>query len=126
VAGVAVELAATHSVEHNLGLASEPYQQGMAGRLLRLARLCNAAGALGALAGRRSRVLSALSGAALIARSLAGRVGVFEAGVASTKDPKYVVEPQRQRISERQRLLERQRTTSVTPARGATSSPMTG
>ncbi|MFG2041168.1 NrfD/PsrC family molybdoenzyme membrane anchor subunit [Dactylosporangium sp. NPDC048998] len=95
VAGVALEVAATHRIETGLGLPGEPYRMGKAGRLLRAARALNLAGAAGAVLGRRSRLLSALSGAALLAGSLATRFGVFEAGVASTKDPKYVVEPQR-------------------------------
>jgi hypothetical protein len=100
VAGVALELAATHRIETGHGLLSEPYHEGRAGRLLRAARALNLAGAAGALLGRRSRLLSALSGAALLAGSLATRFGIFEAGVESTKDPKYVVEPQRAGLSE--------------------------
>ena len=42
-----------------------------------------------------------LSGAALLSASLATRFGIFEGGVESTKDPKYVVVPQRQRLAER-------------------------
>ncbi|GAA0733121.1 NrfD/PsrC family molybdoenzyme membrane anchor subunit [Dactylosporangium roseum] len=97
VAGVALDLAATHRIETAHGLLSEPYRTGRAGRLLRAARALNVAGAAGALLGRRSRVVSALSGAALLAGSLATRFGVFEAGVESTKDPRYVVEPQKRR-----------------------------
>ena len=52
----------------------------------------------GALLGRRSRLLSGLSGAALLAGSLATRFGVFEAGGASARDPKYTVVPQRERL----------------------------
>jgi hypothetical protein len=52
-------------------------------------------------AGRRRRVLAALSGAALMGASLATRLGVFHAGLASAKDPKYTVVPQRQRLTER-------------------------
>jgi hypothetical protein len=118
VAGAALELAAAHRIEHGLGLLSEPYQQGTPGRLMRLSRGLTTAGALGALVGARSRVVSALSGLALLGGSLAARFGVFEAGKASTKDPKYVVEPQRARRA--------QRTTSVTPGRAATNSPTTG
>jgi formate-dependent nitrite reductase membrane component NrfD len=101
VAGAALELAAVHAAETGLGLVSEPYHSGRAGRLLRLARLLTAAGALGALAGRRSRIVSALSGAALLGGSLATRFGVYEAGVASAKDPKYTVVPQRERLDAR-------------------------
>jgi hypothetical protein len=97
VAGAALELAGCHRLEHGLGLASEPYRIGKAGRLLRAARLLTAAGGLGALLGGRSRVVSALAGAALLGGSLATRFGVFEAGVASAKDPKYTVVPQRER-----------------------------
>ncbi|GGM29236.1 NrfD/PsrC family molybdoenzyme membrane anchor subunit [Dactylosporangium sucinum] len=95
VAGAALEVAVTHRIETGHGLLSEPFRTGRAGRLLRAARALNLAGAAGALLGRRSRVLSALSGAALLAGSLATRFGIFEAGVESTKDPRYVVEPQR-------------------------------
>ena len=50
------------------------------------------------LAARRSRIVSALSGAALLGGSLATRFGVYEAGVTSAKDPKYTVVPQRERL----------------------------
>jgi hypothetical protein len=39
-----------------------------------------------------------LSGAALLAGSALQRFGVFEAGIASSRDPRYVVEPQRERL----------------------------
>jgi hypothetical protein len=100
VAGVAVELAATHHIEHRMGLLSEPYRTGRAGRLLRAARALGAGGAAGAVIGSRSRVLSALSGAALVAAAALTRFGIYEGGVASAKDPKYTVLPQRQRLDE--------------------------
>ncbi|WP_249713747.1 NrfD/PsrC family molybdoenzyme membrane anchor subunit [Rhizomonospora bruguierae] len=101
VAGAALELAAAHRVETRLGLLSEPYRTGKAGRLLRTGRALTAAGVAGALLGRRSRVLSALSGAALLTASLATRFGIFEGGIASAVDPKYVVVPQRERRAAR-------------------------
>jgi hypothetical protein len=39
-----------------------------------------------------------VSGAALMAGSLCTRLGVYEAGIASAKDPKYTVVPQRERV----------------------------
>ena len=48
--------------------------------------------------GGRSRAVVAGSGLALLAGSALQRFGVFEAGVASTQDPKYVVVPQRERL----------------------------
>jgi hypothetical protein len=101
VAGGAVELAASQRIEHRLGLLSEPYRTGRAGKLLRTGRALTVAGVVGALVGRRSRVLSALSGTALLLASLATRFGIFEGGVASTKDPRYTVLPQRQRLQEK-------------------------
>jgi hypothetical protein len=99
--GAALELYATHRVETGMGLLSEPYQQGAPGRRLRLARALTIAGAIGALAGRRSRVVSAAAGLSLLAGSLATRFGVFDAGIASAKDPKYTVIPQRERLAQR-------------------------
>ncbi|NJC73997.1 polysulfide reductase NrfD [Planosporangium thailandense] len=101
VAGAALDLAAMHRVEHSMGLVSEPYRIGRQGRLLRAARACTAAGAVGALVSRRSRVLSALSGAALVAGSVLTRFGIFDAGKASARDPKYTVVPQRERLEAR-------------------------
>jgi hypothetical protein len=100
VVGAALEVAASHRIETTMGLVSEPYAQGRAGRLLRAARGLSVAGAAGALLGRRSRIVCALSGAALIAAAALTRFGIFEAGVASAKDPKYTVVPQRQRLAE--------------------------
>lgn len=85
----------------HLGLTGEPYRTGRAGALLRAGKLLLAAGTTGALLARRSRWLSALSGAALVASSLATRFGVFEAGFASARDPRYTVLPQRHRADAR-------------------------
>jgi hypothetical protein len=98
VAGAALELAGSQRIERRLGLLSEPYRTGRAARLLRTGRALTAAGVAGALLGRRSKVLSVLSGAALLAASLATRFGIFDGGVASAKDPKYTVLPQRDRL----------------------------
>ncbi|MGC5022672.1 NrfD/PsrC family molybdoenzyme membrane anchor subunit [Micromonospora sp. DT47] len=99
LAGAAVELVGGRRLER-LGLTSEPYRQGRSGGLLRAGRVLLAAGVAAALLGRRSRVVSALSGAALLAASLATRFGVYEAGVASARDPKYTVVPQRERLDQ--------------------------
>ncbi|MFG1721451.1 NrfD/PsrC family molybdoenzyme membrane anchor subunit [Micromonospora chalcea] len=101
VAGAAMELWGSHRVENRLGLLSEPYTQGTPGKLLQAGRALTAAGVAGALVGRRSRVLSALSGAALIAASVCTRFGIFHGGVASARDPRYTVVPQRERADRR-------------------------
>ena len=51
--------------------------------------------------GSRSRVTARLAGAALLAASALTRFGVFEAGRASARDPKYTVGPQRERVEAR-------------------------
>ena len=76
---------------------SEPYETGRTGVMLRVAEGLTAGGLAGALLGRRSRALSALSGASLLAASALTRFGIFEAGMASARDPKYTIVPQRQR-----------------------------
>lgn len=98
VGGALVELAAERRMERSMGLPAETLHKGRAGRLMKASKALTTAGALGALAGRRSRVLSMVSGAALMAGSLCTRLGVYEAGIASAKDPKYTVVPQRERL----------------------------
>jgi formate-dependent nitrite reductase membrane component NrfD len=102
--GAVVELIASRVAERRLGpVLVEPMHTGKAGRFLRAAQMCTAAGALGgAVLGRRSRAAAAVSGVALLAGSLCERLGILHAGVAATKDPKYVVQPQRARLAERE------------------------
>jgi formate-dependent nitrite reductase membrane component NrfD len=100
LAGTAMELAAVQRIEARLGLLGEPYRAGHAGRLLGLGRALAVAGVAGALLGRRSRALSALAGASLVAAAAATRFGIYAGGVASARDPKYTVLPQRERVDE--------------------------
>ena len=98
--GAGVDLAAVWLMDRSIGLSSEPYREGTAGRLGRCARRLTVAGALGAtVSGRRSRLGAAVSGAALVAGSVCTRFAVFHAGVRSAVDPKYTVVPQRTRVS---------------------------
>jgi Polysulphide reductase, NrfD len=101
VAGAAAELTASRVLEQRLGLVGETFRTGPAGTYLRRASALTAAGGLGAaVLGRRSRVAAAASGLALLAGGLFQRLGLLHAGIQSTQDPKYVVEPQRRRIAE--------------------------
>jgi hypothetical protein len=101
VIGAAAELAGSHVIEHNLGIASEAFHEDEPRRLMTAARWLTAAGAVGAVVSRRSRLASALSGLALLAGSLCTRFGVYEAGKASAADPRYTVVPQRERLRAR-------------------------
>jgi hypothetical protein len=84
-------------MEQRLGLSAQAYTTGRAHRLRQLSEVLTVGGAVGAVVGRHRAVLAA-SGAALLVGSALQRFGVFEAGVASTQDPKYVVVPQRERL----------------------------
>ena len=98
VGGAAVELAMAHRMEASMGLSAETLHTGTAGRWMRASKVLTAAGAAGALLGGRSRVISVVSGTALMAGSFCTRLGVYEAGMASARDPKYTVVPQRERV----------------------------
>ncbi len=101
VTGAVVELAVMRRVETGFGIVSEPFHLGRPGTLLRAARACTAAGAAVTVVAGRKRPGAVLAGALLAAGSLLTRFGVFEAGMASAKDPKYTVVPQRERMAAR-------------------------
>jgi len=101
VLGAAAELTAKSLLLRRLGSAAEPYQKGRAGTIIEAGEVLTAAGLAGAVLAGRSRAAVALFGAALMAASALTRFGVFEAGRASARDPKYTVGPQRQRLRDR-------------------------
>ena len=99
IAGAVVEMAGSELLRRRLGKVGEPYNQGRSGQLLRAAAGMTAAGiGLLALAGRR-RPVAIAAGAALLSGALCERWGIFTAGGASARDPKYTVEPQRERAA---------------------------
>ncbi len=118
--GAVTELYSERALAWRLGSTAEPYQTGKSGALMRTGQVLAAGGAALAFLtarrfgaggcggvvpsggnGRRNRAASALSGAMLLAGSAVTRFGVFEAGRASARDPKYTVGPQRERIRQR-------------------------
>jgi formate-dependent nitrite reductase membrane component NrfD len=101
IAGAGVELVAAELLKRRLGMLAEPYEQGRSGRLMKTATRITAAAAVVSTIGRRSRVVSAVCGAAYLVASATTRFGVFEAGLVSARDPKYVVIPQRERLAAR-------------------------
>ncbi|MEB3370802.1 NrfD/PsrC family molybdoenzyme membrane anchor subunit [Saccharopolyspora mangrovi] len=102
VSGSVLELAASRRMEGRLGLAAEAYRTGRAGMVLRAARAATAVGAGLALLAGRSRAAGIAAGACLTLGSIATRYGVFEAGRETARDPRYVVDPQRERLRERE------------------------
>jgi hypothetical protein len=108
--GWAVESAAFERMVRRMGMVAEPYSRGRGGRYVRAGQVLGVIGAAGAAltapttmlgGGRRRRIVAAASGAALIAASAATRWGVYHAGMASARDPKYTVVPQRERLRRR-------------------------
>ena len=97
-----VELGAFEVMQHRLGATlSEPLRTGKAGTLLRLSRALTVGGAVGATTLGSNRVAAVVSGLSLMAASALTRFGVFDAGLVSAIDPKYTVEPQRERLERR-------------------------
>jgi formate-dependent nitrite reductase membrane component NrfD len=99
--GAAAELAAERLIDLRIGPVARAYRTRKAGALMRAGQILAAGGTAAALIGRRNRAVSAVSGAALLAGSACTRFGVFEAGRASAADPRYTIQPQRDRISAR-------------------------
>jgi hypothetical protein len=102
VVGALAENAAFALMEKRLDFVGEPYKQGAAGKLSVAAKGATLAGAwLLGRRGRRSRGAAVAGGALVLAGELALRWSVFRAGFQSARDPKYVVQPQRERVATR-------------------------
>lgn len=100
--GAAAEIAATRTMENSMHEATvEPLHEGRAGTMMKWSERLVIAGGIGSLLGGRSRLISVLSGAALVAGSALTRFGVLEAGLESVNDPRAAVEPQRERLAAR-------------------------
>ncbi|MCW2527218.1 MAG: polysulfide reductase [Pseudonocardiales bacterium] len=98
ICGAVVELAIEAQMEKSMGIVAETLHADLAGRLMKAAQGLTAFGALAAVFAGRSRRMGIASGASLLAGSACTRFGIFEAGQASAKDPKYTVVPQRERM----------------------------
>jgi formate-dependent nitrite reductase membrane component NrfD len=99
VAGVLAEGALMQAMERRLGQLGEVYHQGAAGKLSWAAKgLASTGATLLARRGRKSRAALVLGGALVCAGEICLRWTVFKAGLQSARDPKYVVEQQRQRV----------------------------
>lgn len=96
IGGAITELFAMKKMEESMGLVSETLNSGPAGQLLKASKILSISGLIGTLLiAPKSRLGSIASGAALVLSSICTRFGIFEAGQASSKDPKYTVIPQK-------------------------------
>jgi hypothetical protein len=96
--GGTVELVAGEVMERRLDVVGEAFETGEAGRLMKAAKAASAGAVLAAALGGRFPLLARLAGVLGLAGSVLTRFGIFQAGVQSTEDPKYVVVPQRARL----------------------------
>jgi formate-dependent nitrite reductase membrane component NrfD len=107
VLGALAEVGFLKTMQRRLGYVAEPYHQGRAGRLMKVGEGLAAAGSASALLGgawaRGRRTADAAAGAMFLAGSAFTRFGIFSAGIASAEDPRYVVQPQRERLRARER-----------------------
>jgi hypothetical protein len=102
VLGVMGDLLATSIMHRRMDpVAAEPLHTGRPGQMLRLSEALAVAGGIGTLLGGRRRSIAVASGLALVAASALTRFGIFEAGIASAKDPRYTIEPQKRRLAAR-------------------------
>jgi len=110
VLGAVTEVGFLKMMEHRLGDVAEPYRAGRAGRLVKAGEGLALAGATAALLSRGPTSLRRAADVAAAAMLLSGsaltRFGIFHAGIASAEDPRYTVQPQRERLRERARAAE--------------------
>ena len=102
VGGALLEIGAVEVMKHRMGeFLAEPYKQE-AGRYDKLAKTLSGAGAaVMGFAGRRSRKAAVAGGAMILAGAALERWSVYKAGFQSSRDPKYTVIPQRERLEAR-------------------------
>ena len=99
VLGTLMELGADRAMEKRLGELAEPYRSGKASTPATAAKGLLAAGAALALAGRRRPGLARAAALATLAGVALTRWSIFKAGFESAEDPRFTVQPQRERIS---------------------------
>jgi hypothetical protein len=104
--GGAGELAATKLMERDLATGhgvdlGEVYHEGRPGKLMKASTALTVGGHALTLLGLKWPWLRRLAGASYVAGSVSLRFAIFEGGLASAKDPKYTVIPQKQRAAQR-------------------------
>ncbi len=98
VLGALVEFSMLEQMKKTLGpLVGEPYQMGRAAFFKNAARTTTIASVALVLAARTNRTAARISGILGMVGACCERFSIFEAGKASARDPKYTVEPQRER-----------------------------
>ena len=95
-------------METQLGhFIGEPYSKGKGGSFRRVSGALSLAGGAIGLLGGRNRTANRVAAACVAAAGVFERFAVSAAGKQSAQDPKYVVQPQRERLEARERLSRR-------------------
>jgi formate-dependent nitrite reductase membrane component NrfD len=99
IVGAITEAVSMEYSKKKMGMVAEPYSTGAAGKLQKATMACAGSGAALLLLAevRRSRPLGIVGSALALAGSMCGRWTVFTAGKQSAADPRYTVQPQRER-----------------------------
>jgi formate-dependent nitrite reductase membrane component NrfD len=104
--GAAVaENAAMFAMEKRLGMLAEPYHKGLSGKLSIASKVASLTGAAVLARSKRSRTAAVAGSSLVLTGAMLLRWGVFKAGFASARDPKYTIVPQRQRVEARQQQV---------------------
>jgi polysulfide reductase-like protein len=98
--GSLAELGSSMLMERRMGMVAEPYKKGRSGALMRVGQVLAVAGNVTALLGRGNRAAGVAAGTTLMLSSAITRFGIFSAGIASAQDPRYTVQPQRERLTD--------------------------
>ena len=101
IIGALTEAVSMEYSKRAMGMIAEPYSQGLAGKLEKATMACAGGGSAVLLVAelKGSRRLGMAGSALALAGSMLGRWMVFKAGSQSAADPRYTVEPQRERVS---------------------------
>lgn len=94
----AAEVALTRAMQKKMGMVEEVYRSGKAEKFMKSSEALLLAGSAVTLASGSSRTRRAAGGVCLFVGSALTRFGIFEAGLASAQDPRFTVEPQRERM----------------------------
>ncbi len=98
LASAALELGANELMKRALREHGEPYTRGPAATFRRASFASLVAGAALLSLRGRSRAAAAAAGALLLNGALSARWSVYQAGIASASDPRYVIAPQREGV----------------------------
>lgn len=101
IAGALAMVGSARWMEHKLGkLLSQPYRTGKAGTLKRVSAALALGGVAAALYGRKCRFVNTIAATMVAASGIAERYAILAAGKQSALDPKYTVQPQRERLNQ--------------------------